>query len=93
MTELAERGDPDADRVLATAGAALGTVLAMAVKLLDPAAIVLGGGLGTAPGPVRSAMEAAYAEGSAARPHAPPLLPAALGPAAGLIGAACLASA
>lgn len=93
VTELADHGDPDAIRVLTTAGAALGTVLAMAVKLLDPAAIVLGGGLGTAGGRVRSAMESAYAEASAARPDAPPLLPAALGPAAGLIGAACLASA
>ncbi|WP_405675124.1 ROK family protein [Streptomyces sp. NBC_01511] len=93
VTELAERGDPDAVRVLATAGAALGTVLAMAVRLLDPDAIVLGGGLGTARGPVWSAMESAYAEGCAARPDAPSLLSAALGPAAGLIGAAHLASA
>ncbi|MFJ4689058.1 ROK family protein [Streptomyces sp. NPDC091377] len=90
VTDLADRGDPAAARVLASAGAALGTVLAMAVRLLDPAAIVLGGGLGTAPGPMRSALESAYAERGAARPDAPPLVTAALGPAAGLIGAACL---
>ncbi|MEU9335624.1 ROK family protein [Streptomyces sp. NPDC048290] len=88
----AAQGDPVADHVLATAGAALGTVLAMAVRLLDPAAIILGGGLGSAPGPVRSALEAAYAERTGARPDAPPLLTAALGPAAGLIGAARLAT-
>ncbi|MET8828104.1 ROK family protein [Streptomyces sp. NPDC004610] len=93
VTALAERGDPVSAQVLASAGAALGTVLAMVVRLLDPAAIVLGGGLGTAPGPVRSAMESAYAERGAGRPDAPPLLTAALGPESGLIGAACLGTA
>ncbi|MFE4663676.1 ROK family protein [Streptomyces sp. NPDC056716] len=93
VAELADRGDPVAAHVLASAGAALGAVLAMTVRLLDPAAIILGGGLGTARGPLRSAIDSAYTERAAARPDAPPLLTAALGPAAGLIGAACLGTA
>ncbi|MYV98557.1 ROK family protein, partial [Streptomyces sp. SID3343] len=47
-------------------------------------------GLGSARGPVRAAIERAYAAHTAARPDAPPLLTAVLGPDAGLVGAASL---
>ncbi|MFW6720668.1 hypothetical protein ACHZ98_10905 [Streptomyces sp. MAR4 CNY-716] len=70
-------GDTAAGRVLDGAGAALGTVLAMAVRLLDPPAVVLGGGLGSAPGRLRTALDHAYHRRTAARPGSPPRLPAA----------------
>ncbi|MFE3203365.1 ROK family protein [Embleya sp. NPDC059237] len=89
--EVLAAGGPRAAAVLDSAGRALGTVLAAVVRLLDPAAIVVGGGLGSAAGPVRAAMERAYAEHTAARPAAPPLLTATLGADAGLVGAAALA--
>lgn len=92
VARLAAAGDTAAGRVLDGAGAALGTVLAMAVRLLDPPAVVLGGGLGSAPGRLRTALDHAYHRRTAARPAPPPLLTAALGPDAALIGAACLAT-
>lgn len=90
VTALAADGDPDAADVLDTAGRALGTVLAAAVRLLDPSAVVLGGGLGTTDGPVAAALTRTYTALTAARPGPPPLRRAELGPDAGLIGAALL---
>ncbi|GAA2059764.1 ROK family glucokinase [Streptomyces albiaxialis] len=93
VTERAAAGDEQAAWVLDSAGRALGTALVWTVRLLDPAAIVLGGGLGSAEGGrVRAALDAAYAKGLAAtgRPAPPPLRTAATGPEAGLLGAASL---
>ncbi|WP_436774172.1 ROK family protein [Yinghuangia sp. YIM S09857] len=89
-TALAATGDTAALAVLTSAGRALATVLAATVRLLDPSAIVLGGGLGTTDGPVREALTNTYAALTATRPATPPLIPARLGPQAGLIGAALL---
>ncbi|MFG3260393.1 ROK family protein [Streptomyces sp. NPDC048172] len=93
VTELALSGDEQAAWVLDSAGRALGTALVWTVRLLDPAAIVLGGGLGAhAAGRVRAALDATYAKGLAAtdRPSPPPLRTAVTGAAAGLLGAAAL---
>ena len=93
VTELAGAGDRRAAWVLDSAGRALGTVLAELVRLLDPAAVVLGGGLGTTEtGRVRRALDATYAEALAetGRPSSPPLRTATADSAAGLLGAAAL---
>lgn len=90
VTSLARSGDLAAARVLTTAGQALGTVLGQLVRVLDPSAIVLGGGLGTGDGPLHTALREAYAHTTRTRPAPPPIHRAALGPDAGLIGAAAL---
>jgi glucokinase len=85
----AEAGDGRAGAVLDRAARALGQALALLAGALDPEALVLGGGLGSAPGPyaerLRAAFGAALWDGDA---RDLPLLPATLGPDAGLVGAA-----
>ncbi|MFF1399659.1 ROK family protein [Streptomyces sp. NPDC058287] len=83
----AAAGDRTAAALLTTAGRALGTALAWTVSLLDPEAIVIGGGLGTAGGLLHDAAQEAYAEASP-RPGRPPLRCAELGNRSGLVGAA-----
>lgn len=83
----AEAGDPRATALVARAGEALGAGLAVLTRLLDPDLIVLGGSLGAAGGTWRAALDRRYAAGTAARPGAPRVVPAALGPDAGIVGA------
>jgi glucokinase len=87
--EAVDEGDTLAWHVLSTAGEALGTSVGFLVNVMDPEAVVVGGGLGLAGG--------AYWDSfvSSTRAHiwsdtnrAIPILPAALGVEAGLIGAA-----
>jgi glucokinase len=85
-------GDAVAGDVVATAARQLGPLLALVVNMLDPEAIVLGGGLGLAAGPYRDQLIAAtrahiWAESC----RNLPILPAALGVDAGLVGAALAA--
>lgn len=85
----AEAGDADAIFVLGTAGEALGVSLGWLVNVLDPAALIVGGGLGLAGGLYWQTMERAlrdhvWAENS----RSIPCLPAATGAHAGIIGAA-----
>jgi len=90
----AEAGDPRARAVIADAAFELGRVLALLAGALDPEAIVLGGGLGSAPGPYHEALVAETRAGlwdSDDRPL--PMLRAALGPDAGIVGAALAAAA
>jgi glucokinase len=88
IERCAATGNPTALEVLATAGRALGVTLAGMVGVLDPDAIVIGGGLGLAGGYLDAAMRFAYEERLSRRPDRPPILPAALGPSAGMVGAA-----
>lgn len=90
LSAAAWDGDPVARDVLTGAGRAIGLACAQLVHLLDPAALVVGGGLGSADTPLGAALAATYAA-SARRPSPPPLLTAALGHRAGLLGAAALA--
>lgn len=84
----AEHNDPAAREVLEQAAHIAGSFLAMAVNLLDPEAVVVGGGLGSAGGvwwerlvaSARDHIWASYVRGI-------PIVPARLGPAAGVIGA------
>ena len=92
VLSAATAGDEAALSAIRTAAGALGVSIGWLVNVLDPAAIVVGGGLGSAPGPywdqmVASAREHIWSEAS----RSVPIVPAALGPAAGLIGAALAA--
>lgn len=84
-------GAPGAMAVLDSAGRAVGTALGWLVGVLDPAVVVLGGGLGSAETLAGDAARRAYDDTVARRPGPPPLLPARLGAHAGLIGAALAA--
>src|SRR5215510_10622523 len=81
--------DPVALDVVRTAGESLGVSPAFLASTLDPEAVIVGGGLGLAGGPywesfLSSTREHIWAENS----RDLPILKAALGADAGLIGAA-----
>ncbi|MDJ1137377.1 ROK family protein [Streptomyces iconiensis] len=93
VTALAAAGDAEAAHVLDSAGRALATTLVWLVRLLDPAAVVLGGGLGCAPvaalhTPLAETWHKALA--ATGRPAPPPLRTARTGQESGLLGAAAL---
>ena len=93
ITEAAQQGDPFAAEQLAHTGFWLGEGIASLTAVLDPAVVVIGGGVSEAGdlllGPVRSAFSAQLT----GRGHRPALeiRKASLGNRAGLIGAADLA--
>lgn len=89
VTRAAQSGDREAIEVVRSAGTALGAALGFLVNVLDPAAIVVGGGLGLSGGCywealVESTRAHVWAEGS----RGLPIVRAALGADAGIIGAA-----
>lgn len=85
----AAEGDAAAGEVVSSAGEALGVAIGWLVNVLDPAAVIVGGGLGTAGGLYWDSMVAAMrAHIWADATRGLPILPAALGADAGLIGAA-----
>ena len=88
IDRAATQGDPLAVRVIDSSAQALAAALHSAVALLDPERVVLGGSLGTSNGRWAHALRDGYAALTARRPGAPALVPAALGPDAGIIGAA-----
>ncbi|MEA2931983.1 MAG: glucokinase [Actinomycetota bacterium] len=92
VTQAAAGGDVQARAVVAELGWWVGLGLANLANVLDPEAFVIGGGLVEMGDlllePVRAAF-AALLQGRAWRP-AIPVVPAALGPRAGAIGAGCL---
>ena len=85
----AESGDPKAILVIDHATHELGRVLALLVGSLDPAAIIIGGGLGSAPGQYFDSLtrniNAGLWDGDS---RVLPVLQAAFGRDAGIIGAA-----
>ncbi|MCB9102563.1 MAG: ROK family protein [Anaerolineales bacterium] len=88
MAALAQ-DDPVAAAVIDQAGDALGVSVGWLVNVLDPDAVVVGGGLGLAGGRywdrfVAATRQHIWADNS----RRLPIIPAALGPDAGLIGAA-----
>jgi glucokinase len=86
---LAEAGDEPARTIVATAGKALGSAIAQLVNVLDPQAVVIGGGLGLADGLYRQSLDLALREYVWSEMHRDvPLLSAKLGNNAGIIGAA-----
>jgi glucokinase len=89
VLELADEGDESAWTIVATAGRALGAAIAQLVNMLDPQAVVVGGGLGMADGIYRQSLDEALRDHVWSDLHRDiPLLPASLGNDAGFIGAA-----
>jgi glucokinase len=89
VVAAADAGDLIARQVLQTAGEALGVSVGWLINVLDPEALVVGGGLGLAGGLYWERFVAAtraHIWATASRDL--PILMAALGPDAGLIGAA-----
>lgn len=81
--------DAAARAAVSRAGRALGLGLAIVINLLDPEAVVVGGGLGSVPGPLwdqtlQSVEKHVYWEAA----RATPLIQAELGPRSGAVGAA-----
>jgi len=92
LLAAATSGDAAAGDIVSAAARQLGPLVALVVNMLDPEAIVLGGGLGLAAGPYREQLIAATrAHIWADSCRDLPILPAALGVDAGLIGAALAA--
>ncbi|MDQ3327105.1 MAG: ROK family protein [Chloroflexota bacterium] len=89
----AAKGDTRAKEVVRIAGQALGSSVAFLVNVTDPEAVVVGGGLGSAGGHLwESFVPACRAHIYADATRLLPILQAALGPDAGLIGAAAASS-
>jgi glucokinase len=89
VTAAAEGGDPIAEEIVRSAGEALGNSAGFLINVLDPQAVIVGGGLGLAGGLywhsfVASTRKHIWSDVSQ-NLH---ILPTALGPDAGLIGAA-----
>ncbi|MCC6790923.1 MAG: ROK family protein [Thermomicrobiales bacterium] len=92
VTARAAAGDAVAAAVVATAGEALGNGIAWLINVLDPAAVIVGGGLGLAGGLFwERLVERTRANVWNEESRRAPILPAALGADAGLIGAAASA--
>lgn len=95
VTDAAQQGDPAAVELLEDLGRWLGEGLASLAAVLDPAVIVVGGGVAGAGDLLLEPARAAFGRhltGRGYRP-APPLVPALLGNDAGVVGAADLAAA
>jgi glucokinase len=86
---LAEAGDPLAGPIVESAGKTLGAAIAQLVNVLDPEAVVIGGGLGLATGRYRHCVESALREYVWSELHRNiRLVSATLGNDAGIVGAA-----
>jgi glucokinase len=85
----ADAGNTAAIEIVRTAGAALGVGVGWLINVLDPEAVIVGGGLGLAGGLYWESFVAATREHTwAAGSRDLPILMAELGPDAGLVGAA-----
>lgn len=88
----ATAGDAEAAGVVRSAGEALGSSVGLLVNVLDPEAVVVGGGLGMSDGPFWENFLAATRHHIWSELHRDlPIVRAATGPDAGLIGAATTA--
>ena len=83
--------DPAHGLLLDAAAEALGGVLAVLANALDPALIVLGGGLGGEPAFQERVQRACRARLAYPRTPALPVVPSRLGPDGGVVGAALVA--
>ncbi|QZY28004.1 ROK family protein [Nocardioides coralli] len=93
VTTAAQEGDLVARAAFSSVGHWLGVGLANVVAALDPALVVVGGGLAESGDRLLDPAREALARSLVAVDHriVPPLRPAALGAAAGMVGAALLA--
>lgn len=91
VLERAAAGDPEALAVIESAAAALGGAVGLLANSLDPEAIIVGGGLGSAPGLYRDALATSVREHLWQQDLRPmPILAAELGANAGVVGAAAM---
>lgn len=86
-----DRDDPMAHELLGEAVEAVGAAIATAVMLVDVSVVVIGGGVADKLGPHLVARVGAVAAGLLGGGLAVPVVPAALGDDAGVVGAALLA--
>lgn len=92
VVAAARDGDAPAVEVVESAGAALGSSVGLLINVLDPEAVVVGGGLGTAGGRYwESLVQSARRRVWSAATREVAILPAGLGPDAGVAGAALTA--
>ena len=93
ITECAQAGDPFCVEQLAVLGRWLGEGIASLAAVLDPAVVVVGGGVSAAGDLLLDPIRASFATQLTGRGHRPlaEIRPARLGNRAGLIGAADLA--
>jgi predicted NBD/HSP70 family sugar kinase len=92
LVALALEGDPEARRLLRECGRRLGEVLAGAVNLLNPQALVVGGDMVPAYDIVAAGLrETLYGSATALATRDLEILPATHGDAAGVVGCAALA--
>ena len=88
----AEAGNASALSVVRSAAAALGATIGWLVNVLDPEAVVIGGGLGLSAGPYWEGLEVSARKHIWSELHRDlPIVRALTGPDAGLIGAAAAA--
>jgi glucokinase len=88
----ASAGDPRAIMVVRTAGEALGATVGLMINMLDPCAVVVGGGLGTADGLYRESFVASTRQHVWSDTHRDlPIVTASYGSDAGFVGAAAMA--
>lgn len=92
LVERARDGDEAARARLAELGHVLGAAIGSFVNMFDPELVIVGGGFGMAAGELllAPAREAARREALAPADHALRIVPAELGPGAGLVGAGLL---
>jgi glucokinase len=86
VAELADDGDVDAKAIVHSAARALAAAVHSCIAILDPDAVVLGGGIGAADGPLANTMLVELSR-MLTRADPPSLRAARLGNGAGLIGA------
>jgi glucokinase len=92
VIELSEAGDSRARGIVTSAAEALGVAIAQLVNLLDPEAVVIGGGLGLVGGRWQDSIESAMRAHIWSGYHRDvPLYAAGLGVDAGVVGAALAA--
>jgi predicted NBD/HSP70 family sugar kinase len=92
LVELAGQGDAEARGLLRDSGRHLGEVLAVAINLLNPQAVVIGGDMAAAFDTYAAGVrESVYARATALSTRDLQILPATYGDRAGLVGCAALA--
>ncbi len=91
VTELAQAGDPVSVEVLETIGRRLGVALSGLANIFDPDVIVIGGGVMAAGKLLLGPAREEFAARALTPQNETPIRAAALGPDAGMIGAAILA--
>ncbi len=92
LTALAVAGDPEAKQLLRESGRRLGELLAVAINLLNPQAVVIGGDMAAAFDVYAAGVrESVYARASALATRDLQFVPATFGDRSGVVGCAAMA--